>query len=468
MPSLPKSLSPKLSWLLFGIACLIFVWAKWADLSLPMYWDEIGVYGPGILSMLDNGISLLPSGLDPELSRGHPLWFYALFASWVKLTGYSLFKIHLFALVISLGLFASVFYISKKYSNPLLALGVTLLFMLQGIMIAQASLALPEVLLALELLWALYFFYERKYGWYFLLGALALLTKESALVLPLACSSWMFLNFLLKKEALNLKAIGIAFAPVSIYFIFLFIQKQTYGWYFFPYHMELVNLDMGEIFTKFWDYFRWLFIDQGRSIIGAGLIATTLFLVYKKQLKASFLGLISIFALGFLCFSALNVYMDRYVLSLFPIFMISLAILWDQAKLAPILNWSNLAIACFFAFSFQSQLGFRFDVDINYRDYLSVQKEATEFLEQEVPANTAFLGNFPLFNGFQDARFGFASDTNHNKVWVVPNDSMEYRALLSPPSFANALPKEGELIRTFEKGFTKVEVYRKPISKPEE
>ncbi|MEM8886940.1 MAG: hypothetical protein AAGD28_03060 [Bacteroidota bacterium] len=466
--NLPPSLSPKLSWLLFGIACLIFVVAKWADLSLPMYWDEIGVYGPGILAMVDNGISLLPSGLDPELSRGHPLWFYALFAGWVKLTGYSLTKIHLFALGISLGLFASVFHIAKKYSNPLLALGVSVIFMLQGIMIAQASLALPEVLLALELLWALYFFYERKYGWYFLLGSLALLTKESALVLPLACASWMFLNFLLKKEALNLKAIGIAFAPVSIYLLFLLIQKQTYGWYFFPYHMELVNLDTGEILTKFWDYFRWLFIDQGRSIIGAGLIATAGFLIYKKQLKASFLGLISIFALGFLCFSALNVYMDRYILSLFPIFMITLAILWDQAKLAPILIWSNLAIACFFAFSFQSQAGFRFDVDINYRDYLAVQKEASEFLEQEVPANTAFLGNFPLFNGFQDPRFGFAADTNHNKIWVVPHDSMEYRALLTPPSFANALPKEGQLIRTFEKGFTKVEVYRKKPTVPVE
>ncbi|MEL6251442.1 MAG: hypothetical protein AAFR87_05460 [Bacteroidota bacterium] len=466
--NLPSSISPKLSWLLFGLACLIFVWVKWADLALPMYWDEIGVYGPGILAMVDKGINLLPSGLDPELSRGHPLWFYALFAGWVKLTGYSLVKIHLFALVISLGLFASIFHIAKKYSNPLLALGVSVIFMLQGIVIAQASLALPEVLLALELLWALYFFYERKYGWYFLLGSLALLTKESALVLPLACASWMFLNFLLKKEGFNLKVICIAFAPVFIYLLFLLIQKQTYGWYFFPYHMELVNLDMGEIFTKFWDYFRWLFIDQGRSIIGAGLIATAIYLVFKKQLKASFLELISIFALGFLCFSALNVYMDRYILSLFPLFMISLAILWDQAELAPILNWSNLTLACFFGLSFQSQVGFRFDVDINYRVYLEVQKEASEFLEKEVPVNTAFLGNFPLFNGFQDPRFGFVSDTNHNKIWVVPHDSMEYRALLTPPSFANALPKEGELIRTFEKGFTKVEVYRKKPTKPAE
>lgn len=457
-----KNISPQLSWLLLIIGCVVFVGLKWQDLSLPMYWDEIGVYGPGILFMLDHGISLLPEGLDPELSRGHPLLFYFLFASWSKIVGYSLLKLHFLALIITLSLFVSVFYISKKISPDLSALLMTFYLMAQGAVFAQSVLALPEMLLSLEILWALYFFSQKRYTGYFIWASLALLTKESALVLPIACASWHIWLFIRKKEDFQLKTLLFACLPVAPYIGFLLIQKQTHGWYFFPYHMELVNMNSTEILKKLGDYMIWLFIDQGRFGITFLCLFSLGLIHYKKApLQNPLLSLFLIFGGGFLAFGALNVYMDRYLMTLFPILTITGAYFLGQLKLKGLVQVGVGVALIGMSLFLSSQETFRFDVDMNYRDYVWVQKEATEYLEKHVPAQEAFLANFPLFNGFQDPRFGFAKDTLHNTAWVVHNDSMNYSALLVPPDFAKSLPKKGELKKVFEKGYSKVEIYVK-------
>ncbi|MEM6800602.1 MAG: hypothetical protein AAF696_04310 [Bacteroidota bacterium] len=465
----PQNLSPKLSWLLFFLAGLLFVWAKWQDLFLPLYWDEIGVYGPGILYMLDNGISMLPSSLDPELSRGHPLFFYALFASWVKLFGYSLFNLHLLSLLISLGLFASVFHMAKEISSPAFSLIVSIWLMIQGVSLAQASLALPEVLLALELLWALYFFYKKRMALFILTASLALLTKESALVLPIACACWYMGNVFIGKISFSLKKTGISFAPLLSYLIFLAIQKQTYGWYFFPYHMELVNLDLGVILEKLGDYIKWSFWDQGRFIYTAFTLSGYIFfLLTKKKTDLSFISLLFLFLLGFLAFSALNVYMDRYVYAIFPILALFTAHILKHVENKYTSIIIGTLLFCATPFSFQTTKGFRFDVDINYREYVQLQKEASTFIEEFIPPNEPFLANWPLYNGFLDPRFGFVKDTNHNKAWVAPNDSMEFRALLVPPDFAKDLPREGDLIKSYKGAHTQIDIYQKKTIKPGE
>jgi hypothetical protein len=49
-------------------------------LSVPYFWDELGVYSRAALYLYDHQISLLPNALPPELSRGYPLLCAALFA----------------------------------------------------------------------------------------------------------------------------------------------------------------------------------------------------------------------------------------------------------------------------------------------------------------------------------------------------------------------------------------------------
>jgi hypothetical protein len=105
-----------LSVLLMGLGLILFIWAKWSDLSLPFFWDELGVYAPGVLHLVDNGVGILPADMPPGLAM------------------------------------PNVF--------------------------AQAHLVLPEVLLALLVIWALYHYYQHRYWAYVIWASLAVLTKE--------------------------------------------------------------------------------------------------------------------------------------------------------------------------------------------------------------------------------------------------------------------------------------------------
>ena len=66
-------------WVLI-VVLVVLVMFKIPHILVPFYWDESWPYVPAIKEMYRNGISLLPGAIDPNLSRGHPLFlFSALF-----------------------------------------------------------------------------------------------------------------------------------------------------------------------------------------------------------------------------------------------------------------------------------------------------------------------------------------------------------------------------------------------------
>ena len=70
------------------LAIIAFIIYKMPHLSLPYYWDEAWVYGPAVRLMEQTGLSLLPDALPVYYSRGHPLLFHFLGASWIKISCY--------------------------------------------------------------------------------------------------------------------------------------------------------------------------------------------------------------------------------------------------------------------------------------------------------------------------------------------------------------------------------------------
>ena len=83
-------------WVLL-LVLLVFVIFKIPHLFYPYYWDESWPYAPAIREMLHHGISLMPDAVNPELSRGHPLFFHAIAALWMKIFGSSHFAMHSFS-----------------------------------------------------------------------------------------------------------------------------------------------------------------------------------------------------------------------------------------------------------------------------------------------------------------------------------------------------------------------------------
>lgn len=453
-------------WLMPVLVLAAFFFMKWDALALPLFWDELGVYGPGILAMLDSGVGLLPSALEPELSRGHPLLFYAVFAGYSKLIGFSLLKIRLLAAFISIGLFGSVWWIGRKVLGGKYDWVPAMLLVVMPAVFVQSTLVLPEIMLSLFMLWGLYHIYQENWLWYAVFGSLAIMTKETGILLPLAGITYLVFS----REKPDWKSIGWLVIPILVFGIFLLIQKVQNGWFFFPYHTELISFNWNEISFKAGEMLHFLFVDQGRWLLSIVIVLTaTLTIIRKKSFSLSTIHswflLSSILFVGMMCFTVLNAYMDRYLLVLLPLMALGFAGLAQELLL---LNVNKklvrlsvlLPFLSFLLHNFYPSETFQYDIDRGFQEVVEVQQEATDYLMETVNPGDTVYANFPLYLGFQDVRFGYVDSLPDFELTVRPNDPVSVIATMSPgvPWTGESLDSL-EIVEEFKRGISHCEVY---------
>ncbi|MDP5172851.1 MAG: glycosyltransferase family 39 protein [Bacteroidia bacterium] len=447
------------SWLSVLGATLWFLVAKWPDFSLPLFWDELGVYGPGVLHMVDHGIGLLPSSLPPELSRGHPLLFYALFATFAKLFGWSLVSIHVLSFLTSLALIWSTWLIGMKMFGEWGAVLAAISLMAMPAIFAQSQLLLPEMLLSLWLLWALYGWYSQNWILYVLMASAALLTKESALVLPLAAALY---SLLFQEKG---KSTLLALSPLLIFGLFLVVQRIQNGWFFFPYHTQFISFSWDEWGTRSSLLFDFLLIYQGRWIMSALLLLGAGFVVWNRkslQIKQMhpWIRLSGIFLIGIICFTLLNVYMDRYLICLLPLLTLGLAALLPEIQTSFRLGGLVFLAVPLTFLAYQGKGGFRYDVDISYRDILEVQQAAVNQLMIEAQPDQKIYTNFPLYNSFLDPRFGFIAREATFEVTPLWREPVSLVASISPGVEWMGTPLDSmNMLWQITRGYSSCEVY---------
>ncbi|MFN0276846.1 MAG: ArnT family glycosyltransferase, partial [Chitinophagales bacterium] len=255
------------------IFLVAFIYLKAPTLTLPYFWDELGVYSRAALYMHDNGLSLMPNALPPELSRGHPLLFTFLNATSFTMFGDNVVTGHCTALFFSILFIIVIYGIVKKTFNRTIALCIAASSLVQPLFVSQSVMVLPEVLLSLCMMLALYFFFQEKYVSYAVVSSLAILVKESAVILPFVvlCSA-MIIGFGERKRIFHKKYFS-AFFPILVFGVFLLIQKQQNGWFLFPYHASAVSFDKDVFISQLADFSKFLTMEQGRLYI------TILFLI---------------------------------------------------------------------------------------------------------------------------------------------------------------------------------------------
>ena len=62
-----------------SILLSIFFLLKIIHVNIPLFHDELGVYGRALFHMLNNGPQLYPGGIDHYITRGHPLFFASFY-----------------------------------------------------------------------------------------------------------------------------------------------------------------------------------------------------------------------------------------------------------------------------------------------------------------------------------------------------------------------------------------------------
>ena len=439
---------------ILALLVIVLVAFKWKSLDLPLYWDEAWVYGPAVRAMDTNGLSLLPNTIGTELSRGHPLLFHFMAALWTGCFGATNTSLHAFALTLSIALLITIFHVGKYLGSPLIGLAAVFITGSNEIFLAQTSILLPEIALALFSLLAVWAFITNKWIAYVFTATCALLVKESAIVLIIAAFCWNLVSYILDrgKNGLSrpLKWSLVALAPILPGVLFLLYQKITYGWYFFPVHLGLISWDIKDIHFLFKFGYRELFEQQGMewATLAFGLVAPlvwrgwkhrymgilvsflyvaaikvldgkwtlaplpTLIVTFicfgailllqfipiqrKETRTGRFASLSLIFTLGFLLFSALNFFSDRYLLCLIPIIALSFSAVlfislnkWHKA-LFP----TCVAMITIILISNIGKDGHVGDTRLSYADDIHVHEQLIQTCEAMGLQDTTIFGSF--------------------------------------------------------------------------
>ncbi len=452
------------------VAVVVFVIAfKFNDIFLPYFWDELGVYTQAANYQYEHTISLMPSSVPADFSRGHPLLFTFIYALVYKIFGNQVYVAHVFSILVSLFLLWLVYIKTARYFNPLSAIVCVVLLAIQPVFLAQSSLVLPEIMLSLFAFLSLTAYYEKKYFQFALFASMAILTKESAIVLPATVVAYSLVQWLILRNrpgAFRLGNILLTLLPYCVFGVFLLIQKQQNGWYFFPYHIESVSFEPLKFWQQLSKFFDFIFWHQGRYwcekiiFIAIGISMLTNRLNWRN-VGNSFLTLAAIFMLAFFSFSALSFYMERYVMAvLFPAFIIvavSITSIWKNK----IFVIATTLFLCFIALQYMEAVNFQYDSDLGYRRQVHCLQRAVDYVSKVSKPGEIMNGNFPSYYaiGFQQA--GYLTNKKMNAQTVADMD-VNYFLLCDPGTTVDIGEDKYEvtLLKSFVDGFAKVKIYR--------
>ncbi len=466
------------------VALVVFIICKLPALTMPYFWDELGVYAQGALYMHDHGPGLLPAALPPELSRGHPLLFYFVHAVAFSIFGDSVLTAHITALFLSVCLLVSLYYFGVHYFDAKTGLIAVLLLMVQPLFFAQSVLVLPEIFLTLLMLWSLHWWTQKNYLLYGLFASAAIMTKETAIIIPVVLLVTEFVMYAWKGrtgERFRLRRRHASMViPFLVYAVFLMIQKQQNGWYLFPLHDENIGFTTEKFELFMHDYLSFIFLEQGRivmTVMGVGMLCM---LLIGKALKINrFSVCMGILILGGLSFNSLNFYMNRYMVFVLVAAVFLFAVMLHLAiKIyLPVLLALPVIIAmnCYsingkhFLFggaetdSLESR--FTYDEDMAYLQYLDIEQQAVHFIEMHAQPADSIYTNFPMGFSLTDPRHGFTQRVNHTDFILQPHRpyqrGFKYAVIIDPGSYDHRLPA-GDSIKIaakFENAVAHVVVY---------
>jgi hypothetical protein len=155
-------------------------------LRLPYFWDEAGYYVPAARDLLLTG-TLIPHS---TLSNAHPPLVIAHLALWWKIAGYAPEVTRTAMLVIAAFSLLGVFRLAQRIANTEVAIASAVCTTLYPVFFAQSSLAHLDLAAAGLTFWGLRTYVEDRRAATAFWFSLATLTKETAILAPLALLVW--------------------------------------------------------------------------------------------------------------------------------------------------------------------------------------------------------------------------------------------------------------------------------------
>ena len=406
-----------------GTAAVIIVFSlfKLHDISIPFNWDEMGVYVPAAFQMKDTGhISLLPGNIDPLFSRGHPLLFTFCNALVFKIFGDTVTVGHLYALFLAIITLVMFFFVAKSLYNRKIAFFATAILSSQPIFFSLSGQLFPEMMLTFFTLGCFYGILKKKWALFALFGSLAMLTKESAIVIPVTALIVLFIESIRDKDFFTLKRFRLFLlgaTPLFVFGLFLIIQKIQNGWFLFPEHMGYIHWEMEKLSKGAARIFQEMFILQGRWMVGFAFLAGIVLGLFSKLLKTGptgkFILTFTLFILLAFIFADINYYLTRYLLYVIPFIVLGgtyTAIMIFERIFSNLKMMQWVMIIYFSAYGIYlghtNMYPDHSTCDMTYKTVVNISLKAIHWAEQNWIKDT-IDANFPIYQGIQDPRNGY-------------------------------------------------------------
>lgn len=480
--------------LAFAVLIIFLAIFKFPDLGLPYFWDEINVYGLAAHYQYQHGLSLMPSSVPPDIIRGHPLLFIFMNASVMKILGDNAFVAHCFCFFISISLLLAIYSKIKNYFNPLTGLLSAILLAVQPIFLAQSGLILPEITLTLFIFLSLVSYYEERFLAFAIFASLAVLTKESALVLPIVVLAYnIFRKLLIKdnRDGLDLVNFYITLIPFVIFGIFLVVQRKENGWYFFPGHVNFININPLVFGQQLVLFLKIIVYKQQRYWMLLFVCASLLVALKKHQLRREniangFIFLLLIFCIAFLSFYSINNFLfDRYVIAVIAMFSIITAVCITSLSSNKILvtaytlffaciGWHNRELSSYEPGYPTWQNRFDGDSDLGYRYKVKMLQLAVNYVEQQSDSGEYAYGNFPALYALTFPEAGYISPKSHLKTGMKKDNTLpDYGLMDISPVYETDEPDPGPdtmkyritLLKDFKEKNGEVKVFQLKLKK---
>ncbi|MES2618076.1 MAG: glycosyltransferase family 39 protein [Bacteroidota bacterium] len=436
-----KKLRPYLILMLVFTAVLVVLQWQMGIATQPYFWDEMGVYAPAAIHLYEHGIGILPGDLPDILSRGHPTLFPLVVAIAFKLFGCTPFVAHVTCYALYFIGICFLYRILQLWTDWRLALTVAVAIGLQPCFISQSIIVLPEILLMTLAIAAVYYAMVERWVAVSIILCLAVMVKESALVLPLA----LWLALLINKRSFKAsKPLLLLAVPYGLFGLFLVIQKLQNGYFFFPLHTSLMHMEWYFIKERLLLMMDFIFNDQGRGWFFIATVALFLFGIFKwwgyvlsvfKGKSLHLLVLLVVLA-GGIAFTGLNFFLSRYIL-FFLIFAYALCfmLLFQFGKLKKI--WSYLLCGYLLFNTVYSLRNTHYtDVDFSYVPHVQTSLQACEYMANDSRFKGQHIAmSFPLIAATYNHQFGYPDLKKNSYTHDFPSTldtTMDYLVFIRP------------------------------------
>jgi hypothetical protein len=416
-------------------------------LQLPYFWDEAGYYVPAARDLL------LTRDLIPHstVSNAHPPLALAYVALWWKIAGFAPVVTRTAMLLAASFSLLGLFRLAQTAANTEIAWATTLCTAIYPVFFAQSSLFHLDLVAAGLTFWGLYG-YVKGGAWQTALWfSLAALTKETAILAPLALLSWELLaQRLLRagnsheerpaspRRRMNPVMLLIPLLPLTAWYLYHYVRTGfVFGNpEFFRYNVAATFHPlriMLALLIRLWQTFGYfhLFLltlaallamwrpplrddsDDNEDSEGRPRIAL--------EVQFALLSVLVAYVLAMALVGGAE--LARYLLPVVPlVILVCVSTLWRRVR-----RWRSVIILVLLMFVagwfVNPPYGFAPEDNLTYRDYIRLHQHAEQFLEARYPM-ARVLTAWPASDELTRPYLGYI--TRPMRVLRIENFAAEY------------------------------------------